>query len=234
MRFIQGLRVFFVGNGFFCDGGLVGGFFATVGVGGFLRQCRGGFLRQWKGFWLRQGGLFASVGVFCDGNRGLLHRHRSGASRRLIFVGDCDKQEAAIHCWAPLLGAIAGRHRWMPLLGAIAGVPLLGATTRAIAGVPWPGCHGWMLATNLGGVHVGCHCWLPLLTWVDTCKDTQCIWRGGAVPPPQKMTKKNTNAKTPSASFEEHYRKKQQMQKRPMHLGGRRLSLTHHEENKRE
>ena len=52
--------------------------------------------------------------------------------------------------------------------------------------------------------------------------------------PTKNDTKKHTNAKTPNASFEEHYRKKQQMQKHPMHLGGRRLSLTHHEENKRE
>ena len=75
----------------FCDGGLVGGFFATVGVGGFLRQCRGGFLRQWKGFWLRQGGLFASVGVFCDGNRGLLHRHRSAAERSIKKAKLCGR-----------------------------------------------------------------------------------------------------------------------------------------------
>ena len=40
------------------------------------------------------------------------------------------------------------------------------------------------------------------------------------------MTEKNTNAKTPNASFEERYRKKQQMQKHPMHLEGKRLSLT--------
>ena len=39
-------------------------------------------------------------------------------------------------------------------------------------------------------------------------------------PPHKKWHKKNTNAKTPNASFEEHYRKKQQMQKHPMHLGG--------------
>ena len=54
-------------TGVFCYSGLVRGFFATVGVGGFLRQCWGGFLRQWKGFWLRQGGFFASLVVFCDG-----------------------------------------------------------------------------------------------------------------------------------------------------------------------
>ena len=71
-------------TGVFCYSGLVRGFFATVGVGGFLRQCWGGFLRQWKGFWLRQGGFFASVVVFCDGNRGLLHRRRSTAERGLV------------------------------------------------------------------------------------------------------------------------------------------------------
>ena len=78
-------------TGVFCYGGLVGGFFATVGVGGFLRQCWGGFLRQWKGFWLRQGGLFASVGVFCDGNRGLLHRHRSAAERSIKKANPCGR-----------------------------------------------------------------------------------------------------------------------------------------------
>ena len=81
----------------FCDGnrgllhrrrstaerGLVRGFFATVGVGGFLRQCWEGFLRQWKGFWLRQEGFLASVVVFCDGNRGLLRRRRSTAERSI-------------------------------------------------------------------------------------------------------------------------------------------------------
>ena len=117
-------------------------FFATVGVSGFFATVLGWFFATVKGF-------------FYYGKEGYLHQlwfsatvtrvyyigtgpQRSGASRRLIFVGDCDKQEAAIHCWAPLLGAIAG--------------------------VPWPGCHDWMIATNLGGVHVGCHCWLPLLT----------------------------------------------------------------------
>ena len=71
-------------TGVFCYSGLVRRFFATVGVGGFLRQCWGGFLRQWKGFWLRQGRFFASVVVFCDGNRGLLHRRRSTAERGLV------------------------------------------------------------------------------------------------------------------------------------------------------
>ena len=62
--FLATARVFFASVVVFCDGnrgllhrrrstaerGLVRGFFATVGVGGFLRQCWGGFLRQWKGF----------------------------------------------------------------------------------------------------------------------------------------------------------------------------------------
>ena len=81
-RHLRG-RLFASVTGVFCYSGLVRGFFATVGVGGFLRQCWGGFLRQWKGFWLRQGGFFASVVVFCDGNQGLLHRHRFTAERRI-------------------------------------------------------------------------------------------------------------------------------------------------------
>ena len=88
---IQGFGFFASVTGFFCYGGLVEGFFATVGVGGFLRQCWGGFLRQWKGFWLRQGRLFASVGVFCDGNRGLLHRHTSAAERGIKKANLCGR-----------------------------------------------------------------------------------------------------------------------------------------------
>ena len=49
-----------------------------------MRQCWGGFLRQWKGFWLGQRGFFASVVVFCDGNRSLLHRRTSTAERGLV------------------------------------------------------------------------------------------------------------------------------------------------------
>ena len=108
--------------GVFCDS--AGGFFCDSGrVFGYGKE---GYLHQW--------GFSATVtGVYYIGTP-----QRSGASRRLIFVGVRDKQEAAIHCCAPLLDAIAGRHCWLPLLGAIAGVPLLGPTMRAIAG-----CHGW-------------------------------------------------------------------------------------------
>ena len=74
--FLLGFGFFASVTGVFCYSGLVRGFFATVGVGVFLRQ--------WKGFWLRQGGFFASVVVFCDGNRGLLHRRRSTAERGLV------------------------------------------------------------------------------------------------------------------------------------------------------
>ena len=81
---LEGFGFFASVTGVFCYSGLVRGFFATVGVGGFLRQCWGGFLRQWKGFWLRQGGFFASVVVFCDGNRGLLHRRRFRAEGGLV------------------------------------------------------------------------------------------------------------------------------------------------------
>ena len=88
---LPGLRVFCVGNGGFLRRWVGWGFFATVGVGVFLRQCRVGFLRQWQGFWLRQGGLFASVGVFCDGNRGLLHRHRSAAERSIKKANLCGR-----------------------------------------------------------------------------------------------------------------------------------------------
>ena len=82
-RITSGFGFFASVTGVFCYSGLVRGFFATVGVGGFLRQCWGGFLRQWKGFWLRQRGFFASVVVFCDGNRGLLRRRRLTAERSI-------------------------------------------------------------------------------------------------------------------------------------------------------
>ena len=119
-------------------------------LGGFLRRSVLG------GFCDSAGGVFCDSGrVFGYGKEGYLHQwgfsatvtgvyyigtgpQRSGASRRLIFVGDCDKQEAAIHCWAPLLGAIAGRHCWMPLLGAIAG----GCHCWVPPCVPLLGCHG--------------------------------------------------------------------------------------------
>ena len=45
---------------------MLGFFFATVE--GFLATARG---------------FFASVVVFCDGNQGLLHRHRSTAERSI-------------------------------------------------------------------------------------------------------------------------------------------------------
>ena len=97
----KGLRVFCVGNGFFCYGGLVGFFFATVGVGFFCDSAGGVFCDSGRAFGygkegdLHQWWFSATVtGVYYIGTG----PQRSGASRRLIFVGDCDKQEAAIHC----------------------------------------------------------------------------------------------------------------------------------------
>ena len=123
--------------GVFCDS--AGGVFCDSGrVFGYGKE---GYLHQW--------GFSATVtGVYYIGTG----PQRSGASRRLILVGDCDKQEAAIHCWAPLLGVIAGRRCWVPLLGCHCWVPpcvpLLGATMRAIA---------------------ACHCWgaMPGVPWLD-------------------------------------------------------------------
>ena len=64
------------------------------------------------------------------------------------------------HCWVPLLGAIAGCHCWVPLLDAIAGChcwsAIAGCHHACHCWAPLLGCHGWMLATNLGGVHVSC------------------------------------------------------------------------------
>ena len=78
-----GLRVFCVGNGFFLLRWVGWGVFCDGRCWGFFATVLGFFLRQWNGFWLRQGGFFASVVVFCDGNRGLLHRHRSAAERSI-------------------------------------------------------------------------------------------------------------------------------------------------------
>ena len=47
------------------------------------------------------------------------------------------------------MGGIAGWHCWVPLWG-----PWLDAIA---------GCDCRMLATKFSGVHVGCHCWAPLL-----------------------------------------------------------------------
>ena len=49
-RGFYGLRVFCVGNGVFCYGGLVGFFFATVGVSGFFATVLGGVFATVKGF----------------------------------------------------------------------------------------------------------------------------------------------------------------------------------------
>ena len=95
----------------FCDSGRVFGY------------GKEGYLHQW--------GFSATVsGVYYIGTG----PQRSGASRRLIFVGDCDKQSiAGRHCWAPLLDAIAGCHCW----GAIAGCHHACHCWGAMAGVPW-------------------------------------------------------------------------------------------------
>ena len=75
--------------GVFCDG-RCWWFFATV---------LGFFFATVEGLLATAGGLFASVGVFCDGNRGLLHRHRSTAERSIKKANLCGRQqEAAIHC----------------------------------------------------------------------------------------------------------------------------------------
>ena len=68
----------------------------------------------------------------------------------------------------------------------------------------------------------------------NTCKDTQCIWRGGAVPSPQKMTQKKHKCKDAQCIFRRTLQKETTNAKTPDASGGRRLSLTHHEENKRE
>ena len=77
--------VYYIGAGPQRSVGWLGFFFATVGVGGFLRQCWEGFLRQWKGSWLRQG-VFLHQWWFSATVTGVYYvgggRQRSGASRR--------------------------------------------------------------------------------------------------------------------------------------------------------
>ena len=89
------------------------------------------------------------------------------------------------HCWAPLLGAIAGCHGghcwvigvslcWVPLWGVMAGchcwAPLLGwhcgVLLGAIAGCAIAGCHcgaPWLDAI------AGWHGWMPLLGGIAGC-----------------------------------------------------------------
>ena len=149
----------------FCDSGRVFGY------------GKEGYLHQWR--------FSATVtGVYYIGTG----PQRSGASRRRIFVGDCHKQEAAIHCWAPLLGAIAGCHCW----GAMAGVPWLDASYQLRRGSRWVpllvaiadmiirqlGLAIGVLTSNRKGVAyqlwrgsrwvpllgaIARHCWVPLL-----------------------------------------------------------------------
>ena len=63
---------------------------------------------------------------------------------------------AGCHAGVPLLGAMLGCHCWVPLLGCHCWVPLLGCHCSVPLWGAMAGCHCWMLATNFGGVHVGC------------------------------------------------------------------------------
>ena len=83
---------------------------------------------------------------------------------------------AGCHCWGAIAGVPwLGCHGWVPLLDASyqlwrssRWVPLLGA----IAGVPLLVCHGWVPlldAIKLGGVHVGCHCWVACRGAIARC-----------------------------------------------------------------
>ena len=91
---LPGLRVFCVGNGGFLRRWVGWGFFATVGVGFFCASAGWVFCDSGRVFgygkegYLHQWGFSATVtGVYYIGTG----PQRSGASRRLIFVGDCDK-----------------------------------------------------------------------------------------------------------------------------------------------
>ena len=188
-------------TGFFCHSGLVRGFFATVGVGGFLRQCWGGFLRQWKGFWLRQGGFFASVVVFCDGNRGLLHRRRSTAERGLVrgFFATVGVGGFLRQCWEGFLRQWKGfwlrqgffLHQWW-FSATVTGVYYVGAGRQRsgaghFGGKPprggaWKGLdlNRKSLHQTCSGKHanaVSCTCFKFLLCEVTcACFSVNCVW----------------------------------------------------------
>ena len=81
-------------TGVFCDGGLVGGFLRRSVLGVFCDSAGWVFCDSGRVFGygkegcLHQWGFSATVtGVYYIGTG----PQRSGASRRLIFVGDCDK-----------------------------------------------------------------------------------------------------------------------------------------------
>ena len=81
-------------TGVFCDGGLVAGFLRRSVLGVFCASAGWVFCDSGRVFgygkegYLHQWGFSATVtGVYYIGTG----PQRSGASRRLIFVGDCDK-----------------------------------------------------------------------------------------------------------------------------------------------
>ena len=90
----EGFGFFASVTGVFCDGGLVGGFLRRSVLGVFCASAGWVFCDSGRVFgygkegYLHQWGFSATVtGVYYIGTG----PQRSGASRRLIFVGDCDK-----------------------------------------------------------------------------------------------------------------------------------------------
>ena len=166
---------------FFCDSGRVFGY------------GKEGYLHQW---WFSA----TVTGVYYIGTG----PQRSGASRRLIFVGDCDKQEACI--WGEALRpppqppSSLFFQRLPPLTAT-----LLPRTSRR---------ENTRRRQKKNKKN-------------NTCKDTQCIWRGGAVPPPQKMTqKKKHKCKDAQCIFRRTLQKETTNAKAPDASGGE-APLTH-------
>ena len=87
----------------------------------------------------RRGGWLPTLAGF---TLGAIAEQLLGAMLGAIAIAGC-------HWWVPCVGSHAGALQWVPLLDAIAR------------------CHCRMLATNSSGVHVGCHCWAPLLGPID-------------------------------------------------------------------
>ena len=117
--------------------------------------------------------IYLSCYLWCLALWQALSRRRLQSGRQWIIASSCCSCLATRHpstlLSASLFSAILNRRGgWLPTLRDSRWVPLLNHCW-----VQWldaiARCHCQMLATNSSGVHVGCHCWAPLLgpiAWV--------------------------------------------------------------------
>ena len=86
----RGFGFFASVTGVFCDGGLVVFFLRRSVLGVFCDSAGGVFCDSGRVFGYGKEGYLHQWG-FCDGNRGLLHRHRSAAERSIKKANLCGR-----------------------------------------------------------------------------------------------------------------------------------------------